>query len=270
MILVQKITNKIRNLKFKKEINLQGISCYVGKGYHLVGGKYVIIGENFSADHDLYLQAWDSYLGHPTGMTPSIEIGKNVSMMSNCQLSAMNYIKIGDGTLLGDNVFITDNFHGAIKRNEMDIPPLQRNLISKGGVTIGKNVWIGRNVCIMPGVLIGEGSVIGANAVVTHSIPDHCVAAGVPARVIKTITDGDFWADDTKDAVKKSAAEETGVTYVDLAEIQDNPNYEADMGTMVEGDDGKEHEIEHSGVAMHPGDTGMKWIAKKIVEAIEK
>ena len=39
----------------------------------------------------------------------------------------------------------------------------------------------------MPGVSIGEGSVIGANAVVTHSIPDRCVAAGVPARVIKTI-----------------------------------------------------------------------------------
>lgn len=84
------------------------------------------------------------------------------------------------------------------------------------------------------------------------------------------ITVGDFWADDTKDAVKKSAADEAGVTYVDPAEIQDDPNYEAGMGTMVEGDDDKEHEIEHSGAAKHPGDTGMKWIAKKIVEAIEK
>jgi lysophospholipase L1-like esterase len=83
------------------------------------------------------------------------------------------------------------------------------------------------------------------------------------------VTVGDFWADDTKDAVKKSAAEEAGVTYVDLSEIQDNPNYEAGMGTIVEGDDGKEHEIEHSGVAKHPGDTGMKWIAERIVEAIE-
>ena len=84
------------------------------------------------------------------------------------------------------------------------------------------------------------------------------------------ITVGDFWADDTKDAVKKSVAEEAGVTYVDLSEIQDNPNYEAGMGTIVEGDDGKEHKIEHSGVAKHPGDTGMKWIAKKIVDVVEK
>ena len=72
------------------------------------------------------------------------------------------------------------------------------------------------------------------------------------------------WADDTKDAVKRSAAEEAGVTNVDLAEIRDDPNYEVGMGTMVEGDDGKEHEIEHPGVAKHPEDTGMKWIAKKM------
>lgn len=84
------------------------------------------------------------------------------------------------------------------------------------------------------------------------------------------ITVGDFWADDTKDAVKKAAAEEAGVTYADLSEIQDDPNYEAGMGAMVEGDDGKEHEIVHSGVAKHPGDTGMKWIAEKIVRVIEK
>lgn len=84
------------------------------------------------------------------------------------------------------------------------------------------------------------------------------------------ITVGDFWADDTKDAVKKSAADEVGGTYVDLAEIQDDPNYEAGMDTMVQGDDGKEHEIEHSGVAKHSGDAGMKWIAKKIVGVIEK
>ncbi|MCH3998895.1 MAG: SGNH/GDSL hydrolase family protein [Lachnospiraceae bacterium] len=84
------------------------------------------------------------------------------------------------------------------------------------------------------------------------------------------ITVGDFWADDTKDAVKKSVAEEVGVTYVDLAEIQDDPNYEAGMGTTVQGDDGNEHEIDHSGVAKHPGDTGMKWIAKKIVDMVEK
>jgi hypothetical protein len=44
------------------------------------------------------------------------------------------------------------------------------------------------------------------------------------------ITVGDFWADDTKDAVKKSAAEEAGVTYVDLAEIQDDHKLRSGYG----------------------------------------
>ena len=67
----------------------------------------------------------------------------------------------------------------------MQIPPLRRELFSKGPVLIKKNVWLGRNVCVMPNVVIGEGAVIGANSVVTHDIPDYSVAVGSPARVIR-------------------------------------------------------------------------------------
>ena len=99
----------------------------------------------------------------------------------------MNKIIIGDGCLFGDNVFITDNFHGMSTIEELHVSPIQRTLYSKGGVFIGKNVWVGRNVCIMPSVSIGDGVVIGANAVITADIPAYCVAAGVPAKVIKQI-----------------------------------------------------------------------------------
>ena len=84
----------------------------------------------------------------------------------------------------------------------------------------------------------------------------------------RIITVGDFWADLTKDTIKSNVAKESGVTYIDLSKIQDQPSYEAGMGTMVEGDDGKEHEIQHTGVASHPGDKGMRWIGKKLAEAI--
>lgn len=53
-------------------------------------------------------------------------------------------------------------------------------------IVIEDNVWIGMNVTILKGVTIGEGSIIAAGSVVTRSIPPHCLAAGVPARVIKT------------------------------------------------------------------------------------
>lgn len=52
-------------------------------------------------------------------------------------------------------------------------------------VKIGSQSFIGMGARIFPGVTIGKHCVIGANAVVTHDIPDYCVAAGMPARVIK-------------------------------------------------------------------------------------
>lgn len=56
-----------------------------------------------------------------------------------------------------------------------------------GRITVGDNVHIGTDATIMPGVHIGSNCIIGCGAIVTKDIPDNSVAAGVPARVIKTI-----------------------------------------------------------------------------------
>lgn len=61
----------------------------------------------------------------------------------------------------------------------------QVQLVSKGPVTIGNNVWIGDNVTVLSGVSIGDGTVIGSGAVVTKNIPAYSIAVGVPARVVK-------------------------------------------------------------------------------------
>ena len=151
----------------------------------IISPENISIGDNFTAEKNLKLQAWRTYRNQ--SFNPDIIIGDNVSFMENCQISCCLSITIGDGCLFGDNVFITDNFHGENSFIDAQLPPLNRNLFIKGPVKIEKNVWIGRNVCIMPDVIIGEGSVIGANAVVTHNIPAYSVATGVPAKVIKSI-----------------------------------------------------------------------------------
>lgn len=64
-----------------------------------------------------------------------------------------------------------------------------------GGVpVIGNNCYLAAGCKVLGGVTVGDNCVIGANAVVTHDIPDNCVVAGVPARVIKTDIDiNDYW-----------------------------------------------------------------------------
>jgi acetyltransferase-like isoleucine patch superfamily enzyme len=57
----------------------------------------------------------------------------------------------------------------------------------KSRIVIHQDAWIGTGVVIMPGVEVGEGSVVGSNAVVTKSVPDYTVVAGIPARIIKTV-----------------------------------------------------------------------------------
>ncbi len=67
------------------------------------------------------------------------------------------------------------------------IEPLKRDLKSKGEVVIGNNVWLGDKVTVLAGVHIGNNVIVAANAVVTKDIPDNCMVAGVPGRIIKTI-----------------------------------------------------------------------------------
>lgn len=182
-----KITNYIKRklLKLKtRDLKSVGKNFSSESNLVIIGPKYISIGNNFTSGRNTYLQAWRMYNGKLLDSIPKLKIGDNVSFMSNCQVSCAKEIEIGNGVLFGDNVFVTDNFHGNSKDN-LNIPPIKRNLYLKGKVKIGDNVWIGRNVCVMPNVIIGEGSVIGANAVVTKDIPPFSIAVGNPAKVIK-------------------------------------------------------------------------------------
>ena len=88
---------------------------------------------------------------------------------------------------IGDNVYITSGVRfvthdGGTLLFRDRVPDLE---ITKP-IVIGDNVYIGVDSIIMPGVTIGNNVVIGAGSIVTKDIPDNSVAAGVPARVIKS------------------------------------------------------------------------------------
>jgi acetyltransferase-like isoleucine patch superfamily enzyme len=92
------------------------------------------------------------------------------------QITCASKITIGKGCAIARDVVIRD-YDG----HTLDIPGYE---IAKP-ISIGNHVWIGNRAMVLKGVTIGDGAIIAAGAVVTKNIPARCVAAGVPAKVIK-------------------------------------------------------------------------------------
>lgn len=127
----------------------------------------------------LFLTTW----GGKNGIV-KLSIGSHCSIGAYCHISAFNHITIGNHVLIGKWVSIVDNDHGKTDKETLSLPPLEREIVSKGPIVIGDKVWIGDKATILSGVTIGESAVIAANAVVTKDVPAYCVVAGNPAKVV--------------------------------------------------------------------------------------
>lgn len=149
------------------------------------GQKQIFIGENTIVQSHCILGCWLKYAGEE--FSPLIKIGNNCNIGEHTHISAINNVTIGNGLLTGRYVFIGDNSHGGFSKEEAEIPPINRKLVTKGEIVIGDNVWIGDKATILSGVKIGKGSIIGANAVVTKDVPPYTVVGGNPAKIIKQL-----------------------------------------------------------------------------------
>jgi acetyltransferase-like isoleucine patch superfamily enzyme len=99
---------------------------------------------------------------HNTIIGP-VSIGNHVNMAQGITVTALNH-----------------NFSDPDKR-------IDEQGISTSAVYIGDDVWIGTNAVVLPGVTIGNHSVVAAGAIVTKDVPEGCLVAGVPAKIIKRI-----------------------------------------------------------------------------------
>ena len=116
-----------------------------------------------------------------TGREGILEIGERAFINYGCSIAAQKSISIGPRCSIGPYTNIIDNaFHRLEPERRDETPELLP-------VVIEENVWLGSRVIVLPGVTIGRDSVIGAGSVVTRDIPARCVAAGVPARVIRSL-----------------------------------------------------------------------------------
>ncbi|WP_217909564.1 acyltransferase [Desulfosediminicola flagellatus] len=167
----------------RSEFKSFGVNSLLGRHNLILNAQYISIGHRSSLGNGVTLTCYEALLNQ----APNISIGDGVSIGEDAHITAINEIVIGNDVLTGKKVLITDNAHGRSNRDDLEIPPMQRALVSKGKVIISDNVWIGEKASIMPGVTIGEGAIVAANAVVTKDVPAYSVVAGIPAKVLRQV-----------------------------------------------------------------------------------
>jgi acetyltransferase-like isoleucine patch superfamily enzyme len=121
---------------------------------------------------------------------PVVSIGDRTLIGQGSYIVGHFCIEIGDDVQTGPYVYITDQNHGY---EDPDIP-IGRQWPVDSTVHIGSGSWLGAGVIVLPGSRIGRNVVVGAGSVVNGELPDHSVAVGSPAQVVKRYVPGAGWS----------------------------------------------------------------------------
>lgn len=117
----------------------------------------------------------------------TFDYGRNTTIKENTFVNINCYFMDGAKIKIGKNCFIGPYCGFYTANHPLDPDKRNKGLEQALPITIKDNCWLGANVSVMPGITIGENCVIAAGAVVTKDVPDNCLVAGVPAKVIKFI-----------------------------------------------------------------------------------
>ncbi len=190
----------IRGILYRLIMNMDGWAA-IDNNVRLRYANHITLHHGAYLDYGTYLHAC------PGG----IEIGSETIVMHGAVLHVYNFrdlphagIKIGrdgligefcvirgpGGVTIGDRVYLSPNVHMYSSNHVFDNPDvcfIDQGVTTKG-IVIEDECWIGAMVVILDGVTLGKGCVIAAGAVVTEDVPPHCLAAGVPARVIRDLS----------------------------------------------------------------------------------
>ncbi len=123
-------------------------------------------------------------------VAPVLRLGSRCVIGRGSHIVAHQSIEIGDDVYTGPYVYITDQNHSY---SDPDLP-IGRQWPSNTAVSIGAGSWLGAGVIVLPGAHIGRNVVVAAGSVVRGLVPDRCVVAGVPAKVVRQYVAGNGWS----------------------------------------------------------------------------
>jgi acetyltransferase-like isoleucine patch superfamily enzyme len=163
-------------------------SCLAFPTGAVYGERWIHVGEDTLVGPYVSLSA-GMVPGQEMVAYPVVRIGDRSMIGRGSHIVGHFSIEIGSDVHTGPYVYITDQNHGYENPDEVvhvqwpsDVP-----------VVIGDGSWLGTGVVILPGTELGKNVVVAAGAVVRGTFPDHCVIAGVPARIVRRYVPGSGW-----------------------------------------------------------------------------
>ena len=161
------------------------------KQLYLYGGLPVVIGSlDIIMGDKVRLAAMTTISGRAVGQTiPQLIIGDNVGIGWRTSISVGHTIIIGNNVRIAGDCYLAGYPGHPInaKLRALGKPDEDTQV---GDIILDDDVWLATGVKVMPGVTIGRGTIVAAGSVVTKDLPSFVLAAGVPARVIKSIEEG--------------------------------------------------------------------------------
>lgn len=137
-------------------------------GDHCVIGQQVTLTAGMMPDLDL-------------GRDTLLRLGNGVVLGRGSHVIADTAVTLGDDVFCGPYVYITSTNHSYDDPHQ----PVGRQWPRTAPVEIGAGSWLGAGAVVLPGARLGRNVVVAAGAVVRGEVPDHAVAAGAPARVVR-------------------------------------------------------------------------------------
>ena len=178
-VFVKSIKTSLDSFLFRWRVLLQG--GYAAKSLTVMNQRFIDIGKKVRIKKGYRIECY--YLFAGIELQPKVVIENGVIIGHFLTILGGATVRIGKDTILADNVKLISENHGM---DPESVIPYYAQPLSTGDIIIGEGCWLGQNVCILPNVMIGKKCIIASSSVVTRDIPDYSIAAGIPAKVIKT------------------------------------------------------------------------------------
>jgi acetyltransferase-like isoleucine patch superfamily enzyme len=186
----------LRRLTFPWILGAVGRNVVFGSGITLRHPAKIRLGDGVVVDDLVLLDAkgetnrgidvgTGSFLGRGTILScknGDIELGEHANLGFHCEIFSGSKVTVGKFALFAAYAYLVGGGH---EFEAASVPVIEQARVSRG-ITLGENVWLGAGAKVLDGVRIGNRVVVGANAVVNEDLPDEVVAAGIPAKVLRS------------------------------------------------------------------------------------